>query len=149
MQRAEINKLYHLLKKDFQKSKRRYITIQKSAAEIARVAANSPSQSGDRFHSQGQADIAKSSLDNLELLISDIKKVFQDEIPTQIKPPCYVKIDYGDRGISEMFVVNYPTDASGVKLVSSSSPLGEALLGKSVGESIVFNGTNLEIIKIE
>ncbi len=93
-----------------------YNDAKKSAQEVAASAAASPSQSGDRFHSQGTADLAKQKLDSISSLLAEIEEK-GDNVCVEFKG-------------ETVFLVDNPILISGFKVVSTKSPLGQTILNK-------------------
>lgn len=98
---------------ELKKAETGYKNAKKSALEIAKSASLSPSQAGDRFHSQGAADLAKERLDSIIALKNEI----------ELKGESVVKNYEG----KEMILVDNPIMISGFLVVSTKSPLGQKL----------------------
>jgi len=128
---AAINVVYNSAEENYNHTK-------KSALEVSASAAASPSQSGDMFHSQGAADLAKQIFENVGNLKNEIETNLDVEV-LSVKPPCFINF-----GGLQIYLVNYPVLISGYKIVSSKSPLGDNLLGKKVGDKV----NNKEILEI-
>jgi len=138
MKRDEIQKLFKVLGEELEKAKDRERKVKEAADEIARSAYNSPSQSGDRFHSQSQADIAKENVERLENILKKVEKELQNPVPESITPVCWINLEYEDGGKDGFFLLDEPLSISGYKFVSSNSPFGNKLKGKKVGEKFEF-----------
>ena len=67
MSRKKLVELLERLEVEVEKAKKRAGENRKSASEIARAAANSPSQSGDRTHAEGQALMSVGLLQKLKI----------------------------------------------------------------------------------
>jgi hypothetical protein len=115
---------------EFLMAKKNYDHTKKSAQEVSASAAASPSQSGDMFHSQGAADLAKQALENVISLKNEIETNLDSGISV-VKSPCFINF-----GGIPVYLVSYPVLISGFKMVSSKSPLGISLLGKKVGDKV-------------
>ena len=109
-----------------------------AANEIARASANSPSQSGDREHSRNQAIITKEKFEKLEKLKNEVKEALSKEVSTKVVIPCFVEVKYSSGVTDSFYLVKNPTFLANAKIVSSESPLGKALLGKSANEPFAF-----------
>ena len=101
---------------EYKKAEKIYKDAKDSAQEVAASAALSPSQSGDRFHSQGTADLAKQKLDSISNLVVEIEEK-GDRICVEFKGEI-------------IFLVDNPILISGFKVVSSKSPLGQKILNE-------------------
>lgn len=124
------------LEPELARSKRWGQEIKASADEIARSSYNSPSQSGDRFHSQSQAEIAKESFSNLESFYKRLVKSAESAIPQAVEPISYVEVEYEGGELRSFYFVDRTPNLPGFNFVSSESSLGKLLFGKRVGEKI-------------
>lgn len=114
---SKLIELLSLVKKELKKAEKNYLQAKTSASEVAASAAHSPSQSGDRYHSQGAADIAG-------LRVEAIRKL-KKEIETG-------NAHFIEKDGRALFLVRNITLIPGAKLVSVDSPVGKKLL-KHVG----------------
>lgn len=128
--RTKLKEFLGVVETEYKEAKRNYETSLKAAQEVAASAALSPSQSGDRFHSQSASDLAKQIFENVADLKYEVGKSL-DEDTNFIKPPCFVSL-----GGDKFYLVDYPVLISGYKIVSSKSPLGQELLGKKNHEKV-------------
>ncbi len=142
--REKIFALKPLLEKELQKAKLRYEKVRESAAEIARSAYNSPSQSGDRFHSQGQSDIAEEDVKRFERVLEEIEKETEKDKPDKTTAFCWVELEYDNGERDNFYIVNDPLSIPGYKFVSSKSPFGKVLIDKKVGDSLIFETNELK-----
>lgn len=110
----EFDKFKKAVDEEYEKAKKYYELARDSAQEIAKTALTSHSQAGDRFHSQGTADLAKQKYET----VLSLKK----EIETKGEK---VVFEYDDETI---YIVDNSIMISGFKIVSSKSPLGEKIL---------------------
>lgn len=129
--RIKLKLLLDLIKIEFKKAEKRRDNATDSALEIARSAALSPSQAGDRFHSQGAADLAKEMFETVLNLKNEIELNVNQEIPEFVSVPCYIKLE----GL-EVYLVNNPILLRGINLISKESPLGSELINKQVGDTV-------------
>jgi len=111
---VKLNKFIEAVNIEFKKAEKIYKETKESAEEIAASAAASPSQSGDRYHSQGTADLAKQKYDSILALKKELE----------------VK---GERIIIEhqgqtLFLVDNSVIISGFKIASTNSPFGQKIL---------------------
>ena len=95
---------------EVKKAEQNYKQAKKSALEIAASASSSPSQSGDRYHSQGTADLAKQRFEEVKKLKDEIK----------VKGETVIVTYDGE----ELILVDNPVLLPGFKIVSTKSPLG-------------------------
>lgn len=110
----KFSKLTKAVESELEKAKKYYELAKDSAQEIAKTALTSHSQAGNRFHSQGTADLAKQKYET----VLSLKK----EIETKGEK---VVFEYDDETI---YIVDNPIMISGFKIVSSKSPFGERIL---------------------
>lgn len=135
------NKLKNLLKiinVSIEKAERFAHESKKAANEIARAAAASPSQSGDREHARGQAIIYEQNLTKLNLLKQEIEVALNKEVPTKVEVPCFIEVEFDDGATESLFLVDNPVNVKGEKLISNLSPLGKSLVGKTPSESFSY-----------
>lgn len=129
--RSKRGELLNIVNSEFEKAKKNYELIKKAAQEINASASASPSQSGDRFHAQGAADLAKQKLEAITNLKNEIELAVDENTPDVVTPPCFVNF-----GGEEIYLVDNVVTIGGLKFVSSKSPLGQNLLGKKVGDNV-------------
>lgn len=108
------DKLFSAVEAELKKAEVAYKNAKEASLEIARSAALSPSQAGDRFHSQGTADLTKQRYEAILALKNEIEKK-KDGI-------C---VEYNGE---TLFLVDNPVTVSGLKIVSTKSPLGQKIL---------------------
>lgn len=114
---AKLDELLSVVKKEIKKAERNYLQAKKSASEVAASAALSPSQAGDRYHSQGTAELAKQRLESLKKLEAEVKSG---------------SVRYVQKGNQEFFLVKNVALIPKFKLVSVDSLVGKELV-KDVG----------------
>lgn len=112
-----INKLLLAVQNELEKAEKAYKHAKQSAQEIAATALTSHSQAGDRFHSQGAADLAKQKLDTVLAL--------KTEIEEKGEGVCF-KHDGED-----VYIVDNPILLDGFKLISTKSPLGMKIINNA------------------
>jgi hypothetical protein len=148
MKREKIIELAAVVRETLETAKKSAEKTKNDADAIAKVAANSPSQSGDRFHSRAQAEITAGSVSNLKYLSEELEKACEKEIPETIKPVCIATIT-STASSGDFVLVNNPVYLrSSLKLISPHSPLGKALIGKSKGQKFSYT-TDLGEVKGE
>jgi transcription elongation GreA/GreB family factor len=142
MARKRLEEILGAVEKEVAKAERAAENTKQSADEIARTAAHSPSQSGDSVHSSGQAHITQ---EYLARVVSFKHRLVgaQSETPGTIEAPCFVDLKFADGRETALYLVHDPVTITGFTLVSASSPLGLALIGKKVGSKFAYsvNGT--------
>jgi len=110
----KLRELIKAINLELKKSEEIYRNTKESAQEIAASAAASPSQAGDRFHSQGTADLARQKYEAIAALKSEIDKKGEK-----------ILHKYEDE---TLFLVDNPVLIPGFKIVSSKSPVGKKLI---------------------
>ncbi len=115
---SKLSELIQAVNLELEKSRKIYEHAKKSAQEVAASAALSPSQSGDRFHSQGAADLAKQKFEAAMALKKELDEKKEDA----------GFILEGE----EIFIVDSPMVIKGFKLVSAKSPIGKKLLNDKI-----------------
>jgi transcription elongation GreA/GreB family factor len=147
--REKLLNFSNLIKKESKKSYKRRLEARKSANEIAKVAAYSPSQSGDRTHAENQAAIYEENYKRLKSLVTFLEKKVKESVPEKVKIGCVVSVVYKDGTEEEIYLVNNPLTLPGFKVVSDKSLLGSALLDGKVGDVFKFLDREGRIVEIE
>ncbi len=111
--KLELNKLLLVVNKEIKKAEKNHLQARVNASEVAASAAHSPSQAGDRYHSQGTADILKERIEALKKLKREVESGY----------PRFIK-----KGKDSFFLVRNVTLLPGVKLISMNSPVGKKLI---------------------
>lgn len=107
------------------------------ANALSHGAVASPSSSGDREHAQNQATINAA---NLQKLI-DFKTQLEDHIHNQshtAEAVSFIEIEFEDGSRNTFYLVESPIYLSTFKFISTNSPLGQAILGKTIGERFAY-----------
>lgn len=138
MPREKINNLYLLLKEEVARAQKVADEVRNAANEIARSSYNSLSQSGDRFHSQGQADIAMERVKRLTSVLEKVEKESKNKAPESITPVCFVNLEYKDGAKDGFYFVDEPLSLADYKFVSVNSPFGIILKDKKVGDNFEY-----------
>lgn len=99
---------------ELKRAEKVYKDVRKTAQEVAASAALSPSQSGDRYHSQGAADMARQKYTEVLALKKEIE-LKKDDI-------CFTLNG------EQVFLVDNPIFIKDFKLISTKSPIGQSLL---------------------
>lgn len=151
--RPKIKELFDALSEELTKIRKKAEKLHEAAVDVAKSASASPSQSGDRFHAQGQADIAKEYVSNLEDINTEIEDELKIDTFSEIRPVCWVEVEYDNKDIDKFYYLSEPLALAGYKFVSSKSPFGLVLTGKKVGDDFEFKTTEVnrsgKIAKIE
>lgn len=148
MARKSLNRLLKILHKELKIAQKRQKKVKQSANEIARAAALSPSQSGDREHATGQAEIIAESLVRLHKLLDEIETSIKRKVPEEIKETCFVSLKYENNDKKNMFLVKNLYLLPRVNLVSFNSELGKALKGAKVGDKVKLKRQEIEVLDI-
>ena len=136
MARKSLDGLLKILLKELKIAQERQKKVKQSADEIARAAALSPSQSGDREHATGQAEIVTESLVRLRKLLDEIETSIKRKTPEEIGETCFVSLKYKNNDKQKMFLVKNLYLLPKVNLVSFNSDLGKALKGAKIGDKV-------------
>lgn len=115
--------------------------VARKADEASKFILTGPSQSGDRYHSENAAELAKSYLKRLEKLVEEVKSA-KEEILKLAQPVCFVEIEYEDKGRLSFVLVENALTTPGQVFISKNSPLGTAVLGKGEQESFSYELTD-------
>lgn len=134
MKRKRLLALLKILDKEVEISRKRFEDNKKSANETSKTAAGSWSAGGDREYTANQAMISEKALEQIEKLYDETSKATKLSLPEVVKSPCYIEAEIEDKNI-KFYLVENVVNLSGVRLVSSNSPLGKQLKGRKVGES--------------
>ncbi len=132
--RLSLKRLLEKLDVELKKTQKRAENTRLDALEIAKSAAGSPSQSGDREHAVNQASIVQDAQSLLEKLISDIRQEIGKSPPTISRPNTFITLTLDDGPQMQLFLTDTPITLSGVTMVSTLSPLGQAVIRRKAGE---------------
>jgi len=149
MNKARTDKLIGLLALEIEKIKE---SAQKTD-EAANMVTTGLSESGDKYHTQGAADLTKSYLKRLNLLKKELESATKDNSKTA-KPPCFLQISFSDGGFTELYLVKNAVSLPSISFISSDSPLGKAVYGKKAGDIFSYslndsNNYSGKIVEIE
>jgi transcription elongation factor GreA len=110
-------------------------------------------QLGD-LKENGEYHAAKEEQGKMELRIRQLKAMLEDvaiveDVPTDgtVRVGATVTIDFGDGDTERYLVGNIEEKKEGVEIVSPAAPLGQALLGRSIGDDVAYevNGKTLTV----
>ncbi len=135
MNRPKLHIFSKLLEKEIKKAKNYTKKTKVAAQEIAKAAANSPSQSGDREHSKNQAHIAQSYLEKLLAIKDKLESTINNDPPNVIVDFSFIKLEFDDGRSEEFYFLQEPLKLDEIKIITRNSPLGNTLAGKSTNES--------------
>ncbi len=124
--RAKLAELFERVDGEIKKAENFAQKTKEASIEVAKAASLSPSQSGDRVHSENQAKITQEAFAKLKHLHDEIKESLNKPVPEKVEPVCFVN--------GEFYFVTTPIYLQGIKLISVNSPLGQKLSGKKAGE---------------
>ncbi len=119
----------------------------KEANSLGHAAAGSWSVGAERNFAEGQAAINAENLAKLEKLLKAIHASLEKDA-TSIEPVCYIKM-INNGVIDSFYLVDEPVFLKNIKMISSSSPFGQALADKKVGDKIKFQDSSIEILNVE
>lgn len=141
MQRKTLEMLSKRLEKQIKRAT--YVTEQskRSAIDVSRGAAASPSKSGDREHAVNQARINAENLEGLKALQKEVLEAVGKTVPETAKTTCKVGLEIGGEKLS-VYLVDNPVYLEGLSLISCNSPLGKAISDKKAGESFNYKLRN-------
>jgi transcription elongation GreA/GreB family factor len=95
------------------------------------------SQSGERENYEIAAQLAEESLVKLQALRDEVKST-PNKKAMIAKPICFVELDYGDGENEEFYFVHSTVTLPTVSLITPDSPVGRAIIGKKVGDTVVY-----------
>jgi transcription elongation GreA/GreB family factor len=134
MNRKKLVYLLKIFEKKEKSARESLIEGKKAANQTSKSARTSWSAAGEREYSEGQVIILQKHHKQILDLKNILKKASEREIPNVVEKYCFVQYELEGKA-NELYLVETPTNISGVKLVSVSSPLSRALLGKKIGDN--------------
>ena len=145
----KMEELAKKIKREIQKVEGRVQETRKSAIEIARSAASSPSQSGDGEHSRNSALITEQALKRILELNKEIEGI-NSNMKNVIVAPGWVEIEFNGR-IDNFYLVKNSVYVEGVRFISTEAPLGKSLIGKKRGDVFDFSegGIKFKVVDFE
>ena len=116
------------------------------AAEKSRYAANlvsgalaaSYSAAGDVEHARNSANLSIQKTSMIKKLAEELEKSVDSEVPTTVRPVCFVSIKFEGGNQKDLYLVENPIFINGFNLISVISPLGESLVGKGMGDKFSY-----------
>lgn len=91
------------------------------------------SQSDDRYHAEGAAEITNAYFENLAKLLEQVK-ASSERACEEVAPPCYVELIYSNGENVKLYLVKHNALLPGVLLITPKSPIGLAIKDKKRGE---------------
>jgi transcription elongation GreA/GreB family factor len=121
--------------------------VVEKAAEESRLAANeasggmaqSYSVAGDVEHARNTANLSLEKAKQVKKLKEEIGASVGTEMPEVVKPVCFSSLEFGDGSKKDIYLVENPVFIAGFSLISPSSLLGAALIGKKGGDSFSYS----------
>ena len=121
--------------------------IEDEAAKKSHSAANeasgglvaSYSAAEDAEHARNTANLSLDKAKVVGKLMKELEDSVNTEAPGEARPVCFVSIELDGHVIRNSYLVNNPVFVSGFSLISSDSPLGKSLLGKTTCETFSYN----------
>jgi len=148
MKRTKLKKLLKAIDKKVKVSEANLKENKVSADLTSKTAGASWSAAGEREYTAGQLEINQKVFDQIIKLQREIAKQVESEIPEKVETPCYVVIR-SNKGTNNIFIVKNVTSINGFNLVSSESPMGKALIGRKVGDTLETGiGADVELLEI-
>lgn len=144
--RKQLLALKKVLEKEIQDTQTSVDKTRQDAYEVAQSAAGSPSQSGDRFHANAQADIVEKRLEDMKLCLKEVDIASGTDIPKKVTKTCYVELEIEGGVQHNIFVLNNTATISiEAKIVSVESPLGKAIIGKETNQKFEYDPSGIHV----
>jgi transcription elongation GreA/GreB family factor len=109
-----------------------------AATDVSGGLTASYSAAGDAEHSRNSANLSIQKAKQNALLLEEVTIAESIEAPVTVKPVSFVKVDFGKAGKKDLYMVENPVFLSSFSLISPSSPIGEAILGKRVEDLFLY-----------
>ena len=113
------------------------IVAQKRRATAKHFRGASRSAQGDRRYFENVADLAEGDLAELSTFKDELLAEPQKETKN-VKPICFVELEYEDGETSQFYFVNRGIRLPGLQLLTPNSPLGQSVVGKKQGEEFSY-----------
>lgn len=110
-----------------------------ASQEIAQAGMGSHSINSERHVAETVSEMAKRLVEDLENLKLEIENT-PLESATTVTSPCWLEVSFREpiERIDQFFFLSTPVILNGAKVISQSSPLGQALLNKYPGNLISY-----------
>ena len=105
-----------------------------------RMRGASRSAQGDRKLFEGAADLAESNQAELEKLAEEINQE-KTHIKNTVEPIATVELEFDQEKIQKFFFIPRRAGLTDANLLTPASPLGQAILGKRIGERFSYQIT--------
>jgi transcription elongation GreA/GreB family factor len=152
MRRKELQKLHKITLETLKVAKRRYRQNKEAADKMSETAKASWSSGGDREYAQNQKDLNYLNLSLLEKLELELRDNLENEISDVIACPCYLELKQNGE-VLNLYLLENVTKLPGYQLISPTSALGEAVLGKKEGDKYKVDVNdkkiNGEVVKVK
>lgn len=113
-----------------------------AANEASRGLSASYSAAGDVEHARNSANLSIQKAEQINKLTKELEKSQESEVPTTIRPVCFVSVKFKEGNQKDLYFVENPVYISGYNLISADSPLGKSLLGKGIGDRFFYTSGN-------
>ena len=137
MKRKKLNSLLSSLEKEMVLAKKRAKEARLAANETSKTSRTSWSAAGERDYSQGQADVLSDYYEKVKSVREKVEVAVDMSVPKSIDAPSFIKL-YLNGEEKEFYLLTEPINLEKFNLITSNSPLGEAILGKEAGEKFEF-----------
>jgi hypothetical protein len=110
----------------------------RAANEVSGGLISSYSAAGDAEHSRNSANLSIQKAETIKKLKEELERSLNSESPENVKPVCFISLKFEGGNQKDLYLVENPVFITGFNLISASSPLGESLLGKRMGEQFSY-----------
>lgn len=142
--RQKILSLFEKVKKIEKSSSVAASESNRSANEASGGLISSYSAAGDAEHSRNSANLSIQKAETIKKLKDELERSLNSGSPEEIKPVCFISVKYEDGNQKDLYLVGNPVFITGFNLISASSPLGESLLGKEIGDHFSYTSGEQE-----
>lgn len=95
------------------------------------------SAAGDAEHARNTANLSIQKHQSIKRLTEELENSLQQGLPEKTETGCYIKTEMSG-SVKELFLVENPVYVEGYNLISPSSPIGKAILGKKVEDLFLY-----------
>lgn len=144
--RQKISSLLKKIKEIEKTASRAANESHRAANEVSGGLVASYSAAGDAEHSRNSANLSIQKAETIKKLLVELEKSLDSDIPKFVQSVCFVSVKFEDGNQKDLYLVENPVFISEFNLISSKSPLGEALVNKKVGSSFSYlSGTKSNV----
>jgi transcription elongation GreA/GreB family factor len=136
--RTKISELHNKVKALAESSSQAADKSWLAANEVSGGLISSYSAAGDAEHSRNSANLSLQKAAAIKKLMTELEESRHLNIQEIIKPVCFVSVEFSDGNRKDLYLVKNPVFIMGHNLISPSSPLGEALVGKRSGDLFLY-----------